>query len=44
MSDTEAAALVVAGEYIQRLCEVPQGLTTTTTLPVVAPVLPSVQA
>jgi len=31
ISNTEAAALVVAGEYIQRLCEVPQDLTGSTT-------------
>ena len=46
VADTEAAALVVAGEYIQRLCEVPQDLTprrtwTTTILPKVLP-LPEV--
>lgn len=47
ISNTEAAALVVAGEYIQRLCEVPQDLTgsttfTSTLLPQIAVPLPGV--
>ncbi|CAK9001095.1 Hypothetical protein SCF082_LOCUS6778, partial [Durusdinium trenchii] len=36
---TEAAALVVAGEYIQRLCEVPQDLATTSTTTLLPQVL-----